>query len=454
MLNISNSKVSKKILSKNLSSLSRVESKISGKVFRNIAYVSFVSFLIILFLPWTQNIRSKGSVITLKPEERPQSLNSIIAGQIKQWYVQEGDYVEFGDTILKISEVKPEYFDDQLLSRTKNQVDLKKQSVVSYNDKVRVQERQQIVLKNQRDLKLAQAQNKLGQAILKVQNDSINYEAAKVNYATAAYQFARIDSLFGQGLKSRTDLEKKNIKLQETKSYELAAKNKWFNSKNELLNLKMELNSIEVKFQADLNKIQSDRLSTISNKLDTENSLTKLENQYSNYLYRNGLYYITAPQSGFITKTISSGIGETIKEGEKILTLMPKNYHLAIQIFVEPIDLPLVKVGEKVRIQFDGWPAIIFSGWPNVSHGTYGGEIYGMDQFISDNGKYRVLVKPDEDDYAWPDALRYGSGTSTLIMLNDVPIWYEMWRKINGFPPDFYHGDESTKSQTKKEAKK
>ncbi len=441
MLNISNNKLAGRIKPDSYSSLNRVEAKISGKVFRNIAYVLFILFIIILFMPWTQNIRSTGTVITLKPEERPQSLNSIIAGQIKSWYVQEGDYVEAGDTILKISEVKAEYFDDKLLDRTQNQVNLKKQSVVTYGDKIDVYDRQLNVLTKERELKLNQARNKLFQAKNKVQNDSMTYLAAKNNYNIAQNQFNRIDSLFKQGLKSKTDLEKRNSKLQDTKAYQTEARNKWVNSQNQVLNLQIELNNIDVKYQSNINKVKSDKLSTISTKLDTENSLTKLENQYSNYLFRNGLYYITAPQSGFITKTISSGIGETIKEGQKILTLMPKNYHLAVELYVDPIDLPLVKVGEKVRIQFDGWPAIIFSGWPNVSHGTYGGEIYGMDQFISDNGKYRVLVKPDTTDYDWPDALRYGSGTSTLIMLNDVPIWYELWRRINGFPPDFYKGE-------------
>ena len=167
-------------------------------------------------------------------------------------------------------------------------------------------------------------------------------------------------------------------------------------------------------------------------------NLNKLENTYSNYSFRNGLYYITAPKSGYITKTITSGIGEIIKAGKEILTLMPSEYDLAVEMYINPIDLPLVHKGEKVRIQFDGWPSIVFSGWPNTSFGTFGGEIYAIDQYIGVNGKYRVLIKSDENDKKWPEALRFGTGTSNLIMLNDVPIWYELWRNINGFPSEFY----------------
>jgi adhesin transport system membrane fusion protein len=239
-----------------------------------------------------------------------------------------------------------------------------------------------------------------------------------------------------------TDLEVRNLKLQEAKSYELEAKNKWLNSKTELINLQLEISNVQVDYETYYNKMLSDKFSTISVKLDSESSLSKLKNQYSNYAYRQGLYYILAPQDGYITSLISNGIGETIKEGEEILTLVPANFDFAAEIFVDPIDLPLLHVNEKVRLQFDGWPAIVFSGWPNISHGTYGGEIYAIDRYISQNGKYRVLVKPDPEDHPWPEALRFGSGVSSMILLKDVPIWYELWRKINGFPPDYYKNEE------------
>ncbi|MFT5819443.1 MAG: adhesin transport system membrane fusion protein [Crocinitomix sp.] len=448
MLNISNSRISKYIVPKRFSALENVEKKISGKVLPRIIYTSLILFIIILFLPWTQNIRSNGTVTTLRPNQRPQSLNSVIGGQIEHWYVQEGDFVAAGDTILKIKEVKDAYFDSDLLPRTQNQVDFKKQSITAYDDKIKTQEKQLEILKTQRDLKLSQTRIKFQQASLKVQNDSIGYRASQINYQTAKYQYKRQDSLYRTGLKSLTDLETKNLKLQETQAYMVAAKNKWLNSQNELISLQLELSNVQIKFETDYNKIQSDKFSTMSNKLDTETAVSKLENQYSNYAYRNGLYYITAPQDGYITKTISNGLGETIKEGEEILTIMPANYDLAVELFVAPIDLPLVKVKEKVRLQFDGWPAIVFSGWPEASYGTYGGTVYAIDQYISPNGKYRVLVSPDPNDHPWPEAIRFGSGSSSMMLLSDVPIWYELWRKINGFPPNFYH--QHTSKTTKK----
>lgn len=119
-------------------------------------------------------------------------------------------------------------------------------------------------------------------------------------------------------------------------------------------------------------------------------------------------------------------------------------------MYVNPIDLPLLKKGNKVRLQFDGWPAVVFSGWPNTSYGTYGGEVFAIDNFISPNGKYRVLVSQDKTDYAWPEAIRVGAGASSMTLLNDVAIGYELWRKINGFPTDYYTQDQVDAKKEKK----
>ncbi len=438
MLNISNNSVKDKVPVERFSTLTQVEGKVTSKVLIKLMKGAFFLMFVIAFLPWTQNVRSSGAVDTYLPEHKPQTIHSVIAGRIDKWYVREGLEVKKGDTIALISEIKDAYFDDQLLPRTKNQLELKKQTAQAYGMKEGAQERQLQNLTQQNSLKLEQARIKLQQAGLKVQNDSIAYEAAKLNATTAVYQLQRMDSLYKQGLKSLVDLESRRLKAQETKSYEVAAMNKWLNSKNELINLRLEISNIRAKYETDYAKILSEKLTTSSTRFDAESIVNKLENEYSNYEVRSSFYYITAPQSGYVTETFVSGIGETIKEGEKIVSIMPANYDLAVEIYVDPIDLPLIHKGEHVRVQFDGWPAIVFSGWPNASHGTYGGLIYAIDQFISPNGKYRLLVKPDPNDYPWPEALRYGGGAKAMILLNDVPIWYELWRQINGFPPNFY----------------
>jgi hypothetical protein len=130
---------------------------------------------------------------------------------------------------------------------------------------------------------------------------------------------------------------------------------------------------------------------------------------------------------------------------------MPINYDLAVETFVDPLNLPLMHYGEKVRIQFDGWPAIVFSGWPNATYGTYGGVVVAIERFITEEGpgegKYRILLAPDEDDHEWPDELRPGGGAYTIALLEDVPVWYELWRRLNGFPANYYQPENGKSSK-------
>lgn len=453
MLNITQNTVADQLRAHNLPSLNEVESRVSSKVLRRSLGIFFGILLVMMFVPWTQNIRSAGNMTTIHPDQRPQTIHSIIAGRIESWHVKEGDYVNKGDTIIRISEIKDEYFDPKLLERTQEQLTAKEMSVSSYMEKVKALDNQIDALVANGKLKLEQTKNKLKQAHLKVQSDSIKYEAAQTNYQIAQAQYDRMIEMEREGLKSLTDLEKRKLTLQKREAEIIEAENDLLTSKNELINAKVEINSIQAKFRDDISKAESDKYTAMSSMYDAEAVVTKLQNQFMNYTVRAGMYFITAPQDGYITKVIKAGLGETIKEGSAIVSIMPSRYDLAVQLYVKPLDLPLVKKGQHVRIQFDGWPAIVFSGWPNTSYGTYGGTVFAIDNFISDNGMYRLLVAPDTADHPWPDALRVGAGTRNFMLLQDVPIWYELWRQINGFPPDYYVDDMNLIGSDKSDSK-
>jgi adhesin transport system membrane fusion protein len=63
------------------------------------------------------------------------------------------------------------------------------------------------------------------------------------------------------------------------------------------------------------------------------------------------------------------------------------------------------------------------------------------------------LVSPDKNDKTWPTALRVGGGAYSMLLLKDVPIWYELWRNVNGFPPDYYKTNKDSDKTTAKEKK-
>ncbi|UKM63549.1 HlyD family secretion protein [Flavobacteriaceae bacterium GSB9] len=449
MLNISHNQLNKKVDLTKFESGKNILDKSYYKYFNRFLLAAAIIGLIVLFLPWTQNITGNGMVTTLKPSQRPQTIQSQIPGRIEEWFVQEGDFVKKGDTILRISEIKSEYFDDQLVERTNQQIQAKTSSANAYQDKAKALNRQIAALQNEQQLKLKQTKNKLQQAKLKVQSDSIDLEAAKTNLIIAQKQFNRIETLQQEGLKAVRDVEDKRLKLQETQAKLVSQENKFLATKNEVLNAQIELSRINQAYADKIAKAQSDMFTAQSGEFDTKAQVTKLENAYSNYRVRNSLLYVTAPQNGYINKALMGGVGVTFKEGEKLVGIMPQNYDLAVETYVRPIDLPLLHIGEKVRVQFDGWPAIVFSGWPNASYGTYGAKIVAIENFISPNGKYRVLLAPDETDYKWPEAIRVGSGARTIALLEDVPIWFEIWRQINSFPPNYYQPQTNNKTSKK-----
>ena len=438
MLNISLNSVNRHVEQDHFSSLKQVESRHSGRVLLRLLLFFSALFLILMFLPWTQHIRATGTVTTLQPNQRPQAVPSVIGGQIQEWYVREGDYVNAGDTILHLTETKDEYFDTSLLDRTRQQVLAKEMSVRSYEAKVTALNQRMAALRESGRLKTEQARNKLQQARLKVSSDSINLEATRLNTQVVQTQYERMEELYEQGLKSLTDLENRRVKYQEAQAKLIEAENKLLGSRNDVLNAQVELNAIQAKLRDDLAKASSEQFTALSGQFDAEAGVAKLESQFSNYQRRTDLYFITAPQAGYVTQIMSAGIGETLKAGDEVITIMPADYQLAVEIYVKPIDLPLLEQGLEVNIQFDGWPAIVFSGWPNTSYGTYRGRVVAIDRIINTEGRYRVMVAPDPNDQPWPDALRVGAGATSLILLKDVPIWYEIWRKINGFPADLY----------------
>ncbi|MFN3942010.1 MAG: HlyD family secretion protein [Flavobacterium sp.] len=438
MLNISPNKVTGRIDSNKYKTFKKLETNDINYTTKKVFFGFLILILVFMFVPWTQNVHGSGFVTTLSPEERPQTIHTAIAGRIEKWYVNEGDYVQKGDTILFISEIKEDYLDPNLVQNTQRQVDAKKLSGTSYADKAITLAGQIVALQTEQKLKLEQARNKIEQSQLKVKSDSMDLVAVRTQLKIAQTQYDRSLQLNKEGLKPVTDLEDKRLKLQDAEAKIITQQNNFLGSKNELINAKVEINRIQAEYADKIAKANSDRLSALSSQFDTDAQVNKLENQYNNYKIRNELYYIKAPQSGYVNRALQSGLGETIKEGTAIVSIMPSKYQIAVETYVEPIDLPLIHKGEKIRIWFDGWPSIVFSGWPNMSYGTFGGRIFAVENFISSNGKYRVLIEPDPEEEPWPKELSIGAGANTFALLENVPIWFEIWRNLNGFPPNFY----------------
>jgi multidrug resistance efflux pump len=405
-----------------------------------------ILFFIVLFLPWQQNITAEGSVTALTPQDRPQTVESAIAGRIRRWYVREGQTVRKGDTILTLDEIKEKYFDPQLITRLDEQIQGKEDGIRSYQAKIVNYQNQTAALEQALVLLLDQQKNKITQIRAKIRSDSADLEAEKNQFAFVRRQEQVGKDQYDKGLMSLIAYESRKAKFQETNAKVVSLENKLLQARQEYLIATTELTVKQAEYREKIAKAQSDLNASRASVADGQTELAKLRNERANMSIRNEQYVLRAPQDGMVVKALKAGIGETIKEQEAVVTIMPANPSVAVELYVKPMDVPLLSIGREVRLEFDGWPALQFSGWPNVAVGTFGGNISVIDAVDSKEGKYRLLVSPKPGDDPWPVQLRQGSSVYGWAMLDDVPIWYEIWRQLNGFPPSLKEAPEDGKA--------
>ena len=409
-----------------------------------------VFLLIMMFLPWTQNISTSGTVTTLYQDQRPQEMNTIIPGRIIKWWVKEGDFVKKGDTIVQLADVKDDYLDPKLVQRTEEQLQAKQQKIGFYNEKISATSSQVEAMEMSRNLKLNSLDNKLEQLRRKVISDSAELVAANIDHGIAVQQLARAKQMYSDDIISLVEFERRTAQYNKALAVLTEKQQKFQNTSQDITICRIEMSTVRQDAADKIFKAKSEIASARSEVASTDGEVAKNQNQLANYAIRGSQRWMIAPQSGQIVKAKKSGINEMVKEGEMIVEIVPNHIDQAVELYVQPMDLVLVEKGQQVRLQFDGFPAIVFSGWPEASYGTFVGEVIAVETNRSENGKFRMLVVPVEKEKKWPTALKLGAGVQGFALLKNVSIWYELWRQINGFPPEFYQpstGKEKTKNK-------
>ena len=393
----------------------------SHRLFFRIVVGTLIVAVLSLFLPWQQFVAGKGEVTAFAPRDRPQVVPSTIGGRIVEWYVQEGEVVTAGQPILRITEVKDDYLDPRTIDRYNEQLSGKSAAVTSKREKVRQLATQISLL--QQNLQLGEQK-----ARTKVAQYDADVRASELDSTTSFTQLQRQQSLYDQELTRLTDLENARVRYQNAIA-------KMQEKRQALQAARIELNTVALDYGEKIAKARSEQAATLAEVGEGSADVAKLRQNVQNLEIRNGFYVIRAPQEGTIIRAARAGIGEQIKEGETVVTIMPAAAAQAVALMVKPMDVPLLSRGRRVRLQFDGWPALQFAGWPSVSVGTFGGKVAVIDRVPGPGGDFRVLVVPDSAEDPWPRQLRLGSGALGWAMLDQVRVGFEIWRRINGFPP-------------------
>jgi hypothetical protein len=281
-------------------------------------------------------------------------------------------------------------------------------------------------------------------------SDSAEIISAEVDYQVAVQQLSRAKEMYARGIITLVEFEKRSQQFNKALAVLTEKQQKFQNSKQDVIICSIEMNSTRQDAADKIFKARGEIASAQSEIASTSGDLSKNRNQLSNYEIRGSQRWLIAPQNGQLVKAKKSGINEMVKEGDMIAEIVPTTFNYAAELFISPMDLVLVNKGQRVTLIFDGFPAMVFSGWPAASYGIFVGEVTAVETNLSENGKFRVLVTQNSTERQWPSELKIGTGVQGFALLKNVSIWYELWRQINGFPPEYYKKASSSKPEIKK----
>lgn len=393
-----------------------------------IVVLCFIAPMLMLFLPWQQNVQAMGAVTAFAPLERRQSVDAPVGGVIKEWFVGEGARVKEGDPLLEIRDVDPRFKERLITQQQTSATKLK-----AKQDELQAYQVQLQNLLTVRQARIAAADYGVVVAKQKVLTASENVESAQATADAANFQVSRMTRLVQEGLVSRREVELAQrdsaVALRTLNSAKAALASSQAEEKSAAANL------VQVKAETDAN-IDSSRalISKIGSEVaDSQNELTNLDINLS----RQQSQLLRAPRAGTVLRVPVNSQSQIISQGQPLLVIVPDSEQQAVELNVSGLDAALIVPGTRVRLEFDGWPALQVSGWPNVAIGTFAGKVAFVDPSDDGTGRFRVMVIPDESVQKWPTEryLRQGSSSRGWILLEEVSIGYEIWRVLNGFPP-------------------
>ncbi|MEX0818592.1 MAG: HlyD family efflux transporter periplasmic adaptor subunit [Pirellulaceae bacterium] len=416
------------------------------------------TFVLMAFAPWQQSINGTGDVVAFAPRERRQTIEAPIKGRVVRWGdgLVENARVVKGQFLVEVQDLDAGY-----TGRLEDQVRNSQQQVAAAAEQFRANQRaleaaktivqsfeaQRVAYLRVKEETIAAQDAYVAMAAKKVQAEQqqlIEYQAA-IPQLEAEYE--RTKMLHSEGNISLQKLQEVARKLGEGQAKVSRAEAYVASAEAELEGKTRERRANVDKAQiaidyaiGNLQKATGDVSKAESDIAKSQQELNKAEKDLLDTqikLSRQQSQIVTAPIDGFIVQITANMGSGVVKEGDLLCTIVPETQERAVQLWLSGNDVPLVTTGRHVRMQFEGWPAVQFAGWPSIAVGTFGGEIVSIDASDDGAGKFRVLVRPDTSDRPWPEDryLRQGVRANGWVLLDRVPLWFEVWRRLNGFPP-------------------
>ncbi|MBB3208259.1 multidrug resistance efflux pump [Rhodopirellula rubra] len=432
-------------------------SKKARLIGRTLVVLIVLGFLVVAIAPWQQSVKGSGTVIAYTPADRTQTIQSPTKGRIIAFGegIFENAHVNKGQVIVEIRDL-----DESYMSRLESQRDAGRAQVQSLENVVAAAKRNAInaeamveTLRSQvksyesvKEQVIASADAAIEASTAKVVSQEQKLAEVKATLTQARSDYERQRTLFEERIASQLKFQQAEQKFREAEAKVAQAEANLDAAKAALNEKQRDRAAKEQKAQADveyarstLNKAEGDVSKVESEIAKATSDLNKARKDLldtDTKIARQANQTIRAPVDGYLTQIVPNPGSAVLKEGDPICVIVPDTTDRAVQIWLDGNDAPLVSTGRHVRLQFEGWPAVQFAGWPSVAVGTFGGEVISVDATDNGKGKFRVLVKPEENS-DWPEDryLRQGVRTNGWVLINEVPLWFEIWRNMNGFPP-------------------
>jgi adhesin transport system membrane fusion protein len=404
----------------------------SGKRVRTVARTLVLFFVLVvialIFTPWQQSVSGIGHVSALTPVERVQAISAPVEGRVAQWHVTEGVHVREGQLIVELTDNDP-----MILDRLRNERLAVNDRLMMAEGRASAHQERLGRLQESKTNAVNAASNRVRMASERIVQNEQALRASEERLTVARLNIERQKSLRDRGLASQRMVE--------------LAQQEFATAEAEVRRATAALNAARTEKQAledDLRKVTADADAAIEGeraalnlaRAEIANIRAELQ-RVDSRLARQQTLRVYAPRNGTVLRLLAQPNSELLKGGEPVALFVPDAGQPTVELWLDGMDMPLVQVGDKVRLQFNGWPAIQFVGWPAVAVGTFGGVVRLVDAAETKGGQFRILVTPDPEDDPWPSSryLRQGVQAKGWVLLRQVTLGWELWRRFNGFPP-------------------
>lgn len=401
----------------------------SVRLSRWLSVVLVLTLVGLALVPWQQTVEGAGRVVAYSPTEREQELHAPVPGRIVKWHVVEGSQVRAGDPIVELADIDPDYVDriEQRLAADRDRIEAARQRLTVYEAQVEAYEKA-------RTMNIQALQMRVKMAAQKVSVAQQKVDVASATLETTTSNWERVRGLEEKGIASKRQREVAELEFRQSEAQLSLAQAEFLEAQAAMIAAQAEVGRADAEGGAKVASSLAEVEKAQSEAAYARGDVVKLEVERSRQLAQ----VIRSPVDGTIVHIDGNLGGNVVKSGQSLARLVPETKSRAVELYVDGNDAPLIAKGRRVRLQFEGWPALQFSGFPSVAVGTYGGVVTFVNPAATDDrGRVRVLVVPDKSDRPWPEAslLRQQVRARSWFLLDSVKLGWEVWRRLNGFPP-------------------